>query len=332
MKKILPILLFVILLFWILNYTEASEKSLDFKLQNKIDIIVNNFIKNVNIKYSSVDEQIPVYKKLNDKITKLKSSSNWNKLLLLNYLWKLLYDKIIFLESKVEKNKDYKVFKTSFETIDDFKDFYIVPQNYKGTSHNKSDEIVHTGKFSHKGWVYKESEPSTLLENNNHRWYPTIQLYKTPKGSFQCPCYITLWTWVDADLKAKKPQNEWLSFATLTSDETDSWKRPVLINLDYNWFVHLMHVPNQGKSERIFQTNEIKFPMKKWVELKIFLDLDPSKWYAKVWQDGELVSYANVIGMNGKLAQAHFGVYAAPSISKMTIYNDDLTIQEVEKE
>lgn len=227
----------------------------------------------------------------------------------------------------------HRIFSTSFENLNDFKDFYIVPKNYKWTSsHSLSSEVVHSWHFSHKAWVYKSNEPSSLFQNNNHRWYPTIQLYKTKKWPFISPCYIKFWVWVDADLKAKKPENEWLSFATITSDESDSWDRTILVNLSYDWFVHLMHVPEQWKSERIFQTNNIKFPMKKWVEIKIFIDLSEKTGYAKVWQDWELVSYANVKWWNQKLAQAHFWLYSAPSISKMVIYNDDLSIEEVEKE
>ncbi len=52
--------------------------------------------------------------------------------------------------------------------------------------------------------------------------------------------------------------------------------------------------------------------------------------YAKVWQDRQLVSHAQVQGANGLLAQAHFGLYAAPSISNLTVYNDDLTIREID--
>jgi hypothetical protein len=36
--------------------------------------------------------------------------------------------------------------------------------------------------------------------------------------------------------------------------------------------------------------------------------------------------------MQGRLAQAHFGLYAAPSITSGVVYNDDLTIREVASE
>lgn len=230
------------------------------------------------------------------------------------------------------KKITYRTFETSFESITDFTGFYIVPPHYKGTSHELSSEVVHSGNFAHKAWVYEASEPSTVLENNNHRGYPTIQFQKTPEGAFECPCYIDVWVWVDGELKPRSPENEWLSFATFTSDETDDWNRTVLVNLSYDGFVHLMHVPNQGESERIFQTTDVAFPKKQWVKLTIFLDMDSQNGYAKVWQDNVLVSHAEVDGGNGKLAQAHFGLYGAPSASYLIMYNDDLTIREVDRE
>ncbi|WP_244245333.1 hypothetical protein [Leptospira kemamanensis] len=50
---------------------------------------------------------------------------------------------------------------------------------------------------------------------------------------------------------------------------------------------------------------------------------------AKVWVDSTLVSTANVSGGCGVLEQAHFGLYASPTLSSGSIYNDDLRIQEV---
>jgi len=224
-----------------------------------------------------------------------------------------------------------RYFKTSFESVSDFQNFYIVPQYYKGTMHELSQDTVQSGIYAHKAVVYQANEPSTPTVNNNHRGYPTIQLYKTTGGAFQCPCDTTFWVWVDAALRERVGENEWLSFATFTSDESDSWLNTVLVNLSYDGFVHLMHVPVTGKSEWTFQTKDIKFPMKQWVKIRVYLDMSP-QGEAKVWQNDELVSSAKVQGTNGKLGQAHFGLYAAPSVSQMTVYNDDLSICEVENE
>ncbi len=218
-----------------------------------------------------------------------------------------------------------RTYQTSFESIDDFKGFYIVPQDHKKTaSHDQSRERVRSGQFSHKGWVTGVNPPSSSFVNNNHRGYPTIQLYKLKGGAFKTPAKIEFWVWLDMKLK----KGEWFSFATIDHTKRDTWD-PVLVNLSDDGFVHLMHVPKNGQSKRSFQTSSIKFPMRKWVKLSIEIHFDKKDGYAKVWQNGQLVSSAPVRVGNGLFTQAHFGLYAPPSVSSGVIYNDDLKITEL---
>jgi hypothetical protein len=217
-----------------------------------------------------------------------------------------------------------RTFQTSFEAVNDFSNFYIVPQNNMGSaSHDLSSERKHTGNFSHKGWIYATNPPSTLTQSNNHRAYPTVQLYKTPGGAYKTPVLIEFWVWLDANLSP----GEWLSFATLDHSTSDVWDA-VLVNLSDHGFVHLMHVPRNGQGEYTYQTSTIKFPMKQWVKLTISLHFDGAHGYVKVWQDDQLVSSAEVKRGNGLLTQAHFGLYAPPSLSNGVMYNDDLIIKE----
>jgi hypothetical protein len=225
-------------------------------------------------------------------------------------------------------------FESSFEFISDFDGFYITPQGEKGTTfHELSDSIVHSGKFAHHAWVDGANPPSSATVNNNHRGYPTVQFQNTKNGSFQTPCYITLWVWVDMDLQPSSTggEDDWLSFATFTDDETDLWRNTVLVNLSHDGFVHLMHVPTQGKQEYTYQNTSLVFPQKEWVELKIYLDFRENG-YAKVWQNGTLVSHAKVSKGTNKLAQAHFGLYCPPQMTSGHVYNDDLQIIEVDTE
>ena len=67
------------------------------------------------------------------------------------------------------------------------------------------------------------------------------------------------------------------------------------------------------------------------MELKVFLDFG-SNGYAKVWQNGELVSEAEVKGVKNRLAQAHFGLYCPPQMSSGMVFNDDLEIRMVDGE
>ncbi|MBU6267397.1 MAG: hypothetical protein KGN34_07650 [Sphingomonadales bacterium] len=228
--------------------------------------------------------------------------------------------------------RTHRTFTSSFETTKDFAGFYIVPEGYLKTSwHEKAADNVHSGHFAHKAWIRGANPPSTMFTNNNHRGYPTIQFQKTPGGVFHTPVDVVLWVWVDMKLQPRAGENEWFSFATFTNDRTDRWARTVLVNLSWDGFVHLMHVPRQGQQVRIFQTRQVKFPQRQWVKLRVHLDFG-ANGYAKVWQDGVLVSQARIDDMGGELAQAHFGLYAAPSVSSGTVYNDDLTIREVDGE
>lgn len=230
--------------------------------------------------------------------------------------------------------KTKREFKSSFETVDDFSGFYISPQSHLETTfHELSDSIVHSGVYSHKAWVDGANLPSTKSSNNNHRGYPTIQFQNTPERSLKTPCYITLWVWLDMELKQSVigGEDDWFSFATFTDDESDRWKRTVLVNLSHDGFVHLQHVPKQGEQESVFQTTTTVFPQKEWVELKVYLDFSENG-YAKVWQNGELISHAKVQNVNNKLAQVHFGMYCSPQIKSGVVYNDDLKIETVDSE
>jgi len=251
----------------------------------------------------------------------------------INILFALFFLLMIGCKTQKTEEEEKRYFQTSFESANDFDGFYISPQEYMGTSyHELSDSIVRSGSYAHMAWVTGTNPPSTPTENNNHRAYPSIQLHQLQEGSFQTPCYITFWVWLDMQLKEQATgENDWFSFATFSSDASDNWSRTILVNLNTSGFTHLMHVPNQGEQNHVFQTTELKFPQKEWVELKVYLDFRENG-YAKVWQNGTLVSYAKVSCPTSVLAQAHFGLYCAPQIETGIVFNDDLLIKEVDGE
>ncbi len=226
-----------------------------------------------------------------------------------------------------------RTFATSFESVSDFDGFYITPQSHLGTTfHELTDANVYSGTYSHRAWIKDKNPASTSTSNNNHRGYPTVQFQKMPKGPFKTPCYISLWVWLDMELNENTTgEDDWFSFATFTDDETDNWDRTVLVNLSADGFVHLQHTTNQGEQTSFFQTSDITFPQREWVELKIFLDFG-NNGYAKVWQNGELVAHAKIGNITNKLSQAHFGLYCSPQLSTGEVFNDDLSIKEVDEE
>jgi hypothetical protein len=247
---------------------------------------------------------------------------------------------LLLLTSSCANNKDIifqnnRVFISSFESASEFSDFYIVPQNTYDSDHELSTEMAISGSYSHKAWI-----TAPRAGNNDgviylpHRAYPTIQLYKTTMGSFVTPCIITYYAYLDITLIDRPPGqiDDWFSFATLSPDKSDNWVRTILVNITPDNFLRLVHVPDQGKQEYIYQNTTLQYPYREWVKISIYIDLSADDGYAKVFQNGTLVSHAVVNGGNGLLEQAHFGLYSSAATSVGTIFNDDLEIREVSNE
>ena len=239
-------------------------------------------------------------------------------------------------------NGPKRTFETSFETLDDFNGFYIVPLGDSDSNQELSTEQVKDGHYAHKAWILKARD----INNDGliyipHRAYPTIQLQKTTDGIFRTPCLLSLWVYLDMNLqyKPKGSINDWFSFITLSPDQSNNWNRVVCINTGPDGYVRLVHVPNQGQQIRIFQADSIndptkllQFKQKTWTKLDVYINFDAKNGYAKVWQNGKLVSHALVNGGNAGLAQIHCGLYASADIPSGVIYNDKLLIKEVENE
>ncbi|MBN1462085.1 MAG: heparin lyase I family protein [Paludibacteraceae bacterium] len=262
---------------------------------------------------------------------------------MIKFISKVLLILLCFLQScKDEDAIRYREFSSSFENVNEFSSFYIVPQGNYDSYHELVNEAAIDGQFSHKAWIIQArdtcNDGATYLP---HRAYPTIQFHKTKEGAFKTPCLISLWVKLQMSLQAKGSGriDDWFSFATLSPDASDNWARTVLINLTPDGYLKLVHVPNQGEQIRNFQasyTNDISgdllFPQNEWVRLDIYIDFNTQNGYAKVWQNQNLVSAAKVNGGNELLQQAHFGLYASAAINEGSIYNDKLRIKEVANE
>ena len=258
-------------------------------------------------------------------------------------------------------------YQNGFEKIDDFKGHYIVPPNHKNSSsHNLGNSKVFDGQFAHKAWMY-ESNEVIKGENTNHRAYPTLQMNKTPLGVVKTMVLIDLYVWVDIDLSKKEGEN-WLSLATFTSYFDSKWFRSYLVNVNSDYQMHLMHVPEQGVSRPdIYQSQVLKMPKKRWVRVTTLIDYSDQNRFDSpiiaVWQDGKLASASRfndrinpykvqpsrypaclelwdkqdikgaeeLCGLNylAGLAQMHFGLYAPPSLTSGEIYNDRLVVSEL---
>lgn len=242
-------------------------------------------------------------------------------------------------------NGPARSFETSFESVDEYLalGFYNEPGPAFASDSSLSAEQVKHGSFSHKAWITaardvdNESTPGYVP----HRAYPTFQFQETPEGVLRTPCLVSLWVCLDFPPLAERPGqvDDWFSFATLSPDPSDSWSRTVLVNVVHDGYLRLVHVPDQGEQEWIFQAEAandphglLRFPSRQWVRIDVYIDFDADVGTARVWQDGHLVSHALVRGGNGGLAQVHFGLYASAAIASGTVYNDRLRIREVSGE
>jgi hypothetical protein len=220
-----------------------------------------------------------------------------------------------------------RVFRTGFERDADLAGFYVTPQSPL-TRHEVQRGGAHRGDRSHVAWLTGAigSEP---VDGPNHRGYPTIQLQKRPRGACVTPCLIQFWARVDGF--APIGQGEWLSLATFTPDPSDRWSRVVTVNVGWEGWLHLFHVPDQGAGQRAFQRTTKPFPRGRWVRITTWLDLDPDRGAVAVWQDGVLMSAARVRGGDDSLDQLHFGLYAHPSLTSGTVRNDDVVIYRAKR-
>lgn len=213
------------------------------------------------------------------------------------------------------------MFRTGFERPGDLAGFYVTPQSPL-TRHEVRRGRAHRGRRSHVAWLTGLSglEP---VDGPNHRGYPTIQLQKRPAGACPTPCVVQFWARIGG---WRMRPGEWLSLATLTPDASDRWAPVVTVNVGWEGWLHLFHVPRQGLAERAFQRTDLPFPGGRWVRITVWIDFDPVHGAAAVWQDGKLMSAARVSGGDGSLDQLHLGLYAAPTLTHGVVRNDDVKV------
>jgi hypothetical protein len=218
------------------------------------------------------------------------------------------------------------IFETGFERDEDLAGFYVTPQSPL-TRHEVQPGDAHGGERTHVAWLTGQigTEP---VDGPNHRGYPTIQLQRTAHRACVTPCLVELWARID-DVELER--GEWLSLATLSADPSDRWSRVITVNIGWEGWLHLFHVPDQGIAERDLQRTDVPFPHGSWVRITIWLDLGPQRGAAAVWQDGRLMSASRVRGGDGTLDQMHFGLYASPSVTRGVVHNDDIAVFRVDR-
>lgn len=223
-----------------------------------------------------------------------------------------------------------RVWSSNFNSTEEFLPFYITPDGAHGCNHSLSTDNPLEGLYSHKAIIIGANGPNS--DNNlNHRAYPTIALYETIGGSYQMPCRIMLWVWYSIPLGVHVT-NDWFSPITLSDTENNTWGEVVTLSVGPSGYLNWVHTPTFEQSEHIYQASATaggpKFPQNKWVRLDMEIDFDPVNGYAKVWQDGTMVSHAQVLGRARRLTQLHAGLYTSAAVASGTVYNGIIEIEE----
>jgi hypothetical protein len=214
-----------------------------------------------------------------------------------------------------------------FESAAEATGWYVTPQTAL-THHGLSSEVVHRGEFAHKAWVTGANTANVEPDGPNHRGYPTMQLFKRPRGCVT-PCLLDLWVWADIPLRP----GEWFSVATVSASIGNAWLAQT-VNVGHEGWLHTMHVPAPGRSSWVWQRKDLKFPSRRWVRVRILVDYRPRGGAIAVWQNGALMSVAPIdpnLDLNGSgvLSQVHFGMYTPPTVGSGVIFNDALAISEL---
>lgn len=240
-----------------------------------------------------------------------------------------------------------RMWRSSMESLAPFynQGWYVTSSGDYSSSHAIAAESFIDSCYSHKAWILTARSPTNDGAGASlpHRAYPTMAFQKTAGGTFKTPALITFYAWVDMKLQVRTGLDDWFSPLTVTPDSTTAWARVVTLTVGPEGYLSLMHVPLQGERILSYQASAAnggpKFPMRQAVRIDLYIDFDPTYGYAKVWQDGKLVSSGLVQGGNGRLAQMHLGLYSSAATryatdgrSPAVVYNDNVTVTEVADE
>ncbi|MCA9520403.1 MAG: hypothetical protein KC609_05505, partial [Myxococcales bacterium] len=162
------------------------------------------------------------------------------------------------------------------------------------------------GEHVYKGWIVASDSAS-------HRAYPVIHV------DIPSPLVNRFWVWLDVDYD-KLGVSDWVHFATFGNNP--------------DWTVHTMSVRDRKLEMAHLDWSYVgpkpqpDFPLRQWVRFSVYIHYPPAgDGTVIVWQDGVKVlvgTWSSVDGNN--LMRAHWGMYAAATVSQGVQYNDEIQI------
>lgn len=222
------------------------------------------------------------------------------------------------------------------EEYSEFNGFHVEPLVQTDVEHDLLAENVFDGQKSHKAWM-----KAIKTGGDNHRAYATVQLQNAGfDRGFSPYCLMDFWAYVDVDM-FDEADKDWVSLATFTSYEDNTWPRSVLLNLDRDYGLHIQHRNVNTDAFPVYGDPRFTFPRSQWNRITILTDYTfaPQKPVLVTWIDGVerirteftdrlsgLEEEANDYNYYGGMVQFHAGLYAPPLLTSGTMYNDNLQI------
>jgi hypothetical protein len=184
-----------------------------------------------------------------------------------------------------------------------------------------SGEPIRSGSHAYKGWIVGPSD------SGSHRPYPGISLRE---DAYQTPLINTFWVY-----QSEYQGDGWVHFGT--------WGNCVQVGGDCGtgtWALHTMSVLNDllefahtDPHGGVYLGSEprAEFPYDRWTRFTVYVHYQATTGTVQVWQDGVPMLRADVIGIDDNggtpvLGFAHWGAYAAATVSSATQYNDDIQV------
>jgi hypothetical protein len=178
-------------------------------------------------------------------------------------------------------------------------------------------EPIFAGGHGYKGWIVGAASDS-------HRAYPGIHT------NIPTPLVNTFWVYLDADYAAMSA-SDWIHFGTW-----GNWDAGTNAGL---WALHTMSVrdrklefahTNPFLGEYIGPQPQPDFPLRQWVRFTVYVHYAGITGTVQAWQDGVAMLRAEVSQLAANpgtaLRTAHWGMYAAATVTGGVQYNDDILV------
>ena len=171
------------------------------------------------------------------------------------------------------------------------------------------NRVVYKGKYAYAGWVVKR-----YVGPDKHRAYPGCRF---DAGHIAVNSFMV---YLEGDYEGDG-SNPWIHLATWTN--TEAWN--VFTTSVVRGILEVAHMSD------VRYHGPRRFPMDQWVRITMYCHLKPEgPGLVYIWVNGKPTVSAT-FSYEGPLIAAHWGMYAAPDVTKAVQYNDEIQIWSLDK-